>query len=120
MNLTKIVLLSAIFGLLIYDAFVGTLGVPTESQVLRDWALQSVTLPFTAGFLLGHWFFPRKEVDYSAWVFAAIFLLAFGAWDIYWFYNNLPGTMPNVWYRYPGWYALLGVPVGTYLWGQRE
>jgi hypothetical protein len=117
MNLTKVILLIVIFGLLIYDGFVGLLGQPTESQVLRDWGHVSVCLPFVAGFLLGHWFLPRRNPSGSAWGNAAVILIVLGAWDLYWL---ISGRTDCPFYRYPGFYALAGIPCGTFLWGQSD
>jgi hypothetical protein len=117
MSVTKLVLLGTIFGLLGYDAFVAVLHEPTESQVLRDWGHVSTCLPFVAGFLLGHWFLPRQNPSGSAWGNAAILILALGAWDLWWFFT---GRTDCPFYRYPGFYAILGVPLGSFLWGQGD
>src|SRR4051812_45715997 len=103
MNLTKIVLLVAIIGLLLYDAFVGMLGQPTESQQLRDWAHVSVCLPFVAGFLLAHWFLPRRKVNGSVWTNAAVIIVLLAIWDIAWLISGRH-DMPV--YRYAGFWAL--------------
>jgi peptidoglycan/LPS O-acetylase OafA/YrhL len=117
MNLTKWILLAVIFGLLAYDGMVGLFHQPTESQVLRDWGHVSTCLPFVAGFLLGHWFLPRRKPYGSAWINAAVIIVVLGIWDLYWFFSGHV-NMPV--YRYAGWYAILGVPCGSYLWGQDD
>lgn len=115
MTVTGWVIVGTIVLLLGYDAIVGLIKQPTESQVLRDWGWRWNTLPFCAGFLLGHWFFPRVAVSFTAWGYAIPILLILLVWDIAWW--QIKGD-ERAWYRWPGWYALLGIPAGVFLWGQ--
>ena len=112
--ITKLIVALTIVGLIVYDAFAGSLGQPTESQVLRDWARDWTLLPFIAGFLVGHWFAPRQVVSYSAWGFCLPIFGILLAIDIYF---NVKQLAPPAW-RYSLFYALAGIPVGMYLWGQ--
>lgn len=113
--ITKLILVFVIVGLIVYDVFAGALGQPTESAVLRDWARDWTLLPFTAGFLLGHWFAPMRTVSQSGWMLCIpIMAVLFGV-DLF---MNLkyPGVTPG--WRYSLWYAAAGIPVGMLLWGQ--
>lgn len=110
---TILIIIGTIVGWIAWDAYVGATGATTESQTLRDWGQKFVSLPFSLGFLIGHWFWNRTTT-FSAWVYAFPILAALLAWDITW---NLMGK-GGEWYRYPGAWALIGIPVGTLLWGQ--
>jgi hypothetical protein len=115
MSITGWVIIATIVLLLVYDGIVGLLKQPTESQVLREWGWKFNTLPFCAGFLLGHWFFPRVSVSFTAWGYAIPLLVGLLAWDIAWGHY---ASNRRAWFRWPGWYALLGIPAGVFLWGQ--
>jgi hypothetical protein len=115
MTITHWLLIGIIIGLLIYDALVNKFGVPTESQVLRDWGQKFTALPFTAGFLLGHWFFNHVNLWTTGWMYALPLFIGLGAWDGWWWANN---KALGVWYRYPGLWASLGILAGHFLWGQ--
>lgn len=112
--ITKLLLVAVIVGLIVYDAFAGSLGQPTESSVLRDWARDWTILPFIAGFLLTHWFAPRPHADVSGWMWALPIMVVLLGIDVYW---NIWGTGIPAW-RYSLWYALLGMPVAILLWPQ--
>ena len=114
MNLTEYIVIATIVILLTYDVIAVKIGEPTESMVLRDWAMDFTALPFTAGFLVGHWFFPRQTFFVSGWMYALPILISLLIFDIVWKAKKLP----RHWSRYPGWYFILGVPAGMYLWGQ--
>lgn len=113
--LTKLIVALTIVALIVYDAFAMQLGQPTESMVLRDWARDWTILPFIAGFLLGHWFGPRQNVSYSAWGFCLPIMITLLIVDIV---MNLKYSGQTFAWRYSLWYALAGIPVGMYLWGQ--
>lgn len=115
MNLTQLLIVLVIIGLLAYDAFAPKLGQPTESQVLRGWAIKWNVLPFCAGILLGHWFFWSDHPWSKGWMYALPSILIVLAYDIF---LNLKGMTDKHWLRYPGLWALIGVPVGALLWGQ--
>lgn len=115
-------LCSGIFLLcLVLDAFLPGWGYATESQWLRDTAWHFNAVAGTGGFLIGHWFFNRYSVSFSAWGFGLAFLLGELAVDLVvlvWFPDLLDVHQNARWWRYPGWHALAGIPVGMFLWGQ--
>ena len=114
MTLTHLVLILNSVFLLVYDYFGPKFGNPSESTVIRDLASKWTILPFIAGLLIGHWFGPRQQVTYSAWGNSVPFLILLLVFDIYWNINYTD----YVWYRYPLFYVLMGIPVGMYLWGK--
>lgn len=121
MNLTQILLVLVILGLIAYDVIAGKLGQPTESAVLRDWARDWTILPFTAGFLLGHWFGPHVHADVSGWMWALPIMGVLLGIDVYWNVirpQKIRLVAPPPWWRYSLWYALAGIPVGMLLWPQ--
>jgi hypothetical protein len=113
--LTKLIVSLTIVGLIVYDVFAGSLGQPTESSVLRDWARDWSILPFIAGFLVGHWFAPRQIVDVSVWTFMLPVFAILIIIDLI-MYFKYSGYYPG--WRYSLWYVLLGIPFGMYIWGQ--
>lgn len=115
MNITEAVVIAVIVILLAYDVVALKIGQPTESMVLRDWGWEFSALPFTAGFLTGHWFFPRQTFFVSGWMYALPILVALIIFDLVWKYK---AQSRKSWFRYPGMYFLLGIPAGMYLWGQ--
>lgn len=113
--LTKTILIITFIFLIVYDAIVDILKQPTESQVLLAWGWQFNALPLTAGILIGHWFFPHKSSTLGSIVGLVLpFIAAALIWDLIW--NLKFGG--EAWFRYPGFYALLGIPIGSYLWSQ--
>ncbi len=112
--ITQIILIAAIVGLIVYDVLAKVFSAPTESSVLRTWGEKYTALPFCAGILLGHWFINHNNLWLSGWMYAAPMIVALVIWDFVW--NRK--THVTVWYRYPGLWALIGVPVGAFLWGQ--
>lgn len=81
-------------------------GQPTISMVMRDTAWDFSLLPFAWGYLIGHWFFPRQNLIEFGWAWSLPFLVALLAFDIIWKLRIDKRT----WYRYPGFYFLLGLP----------
>jgi len=114
MNITELVILFTIVGLIAYDVIAGANGQPTESAVLRDYSVRWTILPFVAGFLLTHWFAPREHHDVSGWMWALPPMGILLTIDIIW---NVKG-LPRVWWRWPFFYAILGMPVGYFFWPQ--
>lgn len=115
MNITELVIIATFVLLIAYDVIAGKINQPTESMVLREWGWRWNTVPFLAGFLIGHWFFPRREVDVSGWMWVLPILGGLIVFDILW---GRFGRNSRPWFRFPGWYVLLGIPVGMFLWGQ--
>lgn len=115
MNLTQILLITVIVGLIVYDVFAGKLGQPTESSALRDWGRHFTTLPFTAGFLLSHWFVNTTHLWASGWMLALPILFILSLWDLFW---NVEKKDLSPWYRYPGLWAGVGAVCGYLMWAQ--
>lgn len=63
--ITKIVIVGAIAGLAFYDLIALTFGgIPaTISRVLLNYSIQTPSIPFALGFLMGHLFWPQKETE---------------------------------------------------------
>ncbi len=114
MTITHWVLISIILGMLLYDVLAVAKYWPTLSQVLRDWGRSYSALPFTAAFLLGHWFLNHNDIWKSGWMFALPILIGLCVWDYFW--NQKERAW--VWYRYPGIYIALGIAGGYFLWPQ--
>lgn len=110
MNLTQIILISVVVGLIVYNIP----AVPKESQVLRDWGRRYNALPFCGGFLLGHWWVNHNNLWRSGWMLALPIILGLVGWDYYW--NSKPRDWK--WYRYSGLWAVVGILVGTLMWAQ--
>ena len=115
MTLTQIFILIIFALVLIYTSIAQkTLHQHTVSKTLRDWAWKYNTIGWVAGFLIGHWFFPRQTVVATAWGFGIPLLVALVGWDVYW---NLKVKVRK-WYRLPGIYVVLGIVTGIILWSQ--
>lgn len=120
--ITQLILVGVIVALIVYDVYAGSLGQPTESAVLRDWARDWTLLAFVAGFLLGHWFGPRVHADVSGWmwalpIFFVLFVLDLG-WVTWAKARWAAQGLKDPWWRWSLWYALLGIPAGIWLWPQ--
>jgi len=113
-NLTQIFIIIIIVIVLAYDVITQKIQQPTESTVLRLWARDWTLLPFCAGFLIGHWFAPRQIVSHTAWGNGLMIMAVLFGIDLYWKLSK----KGDAWFRYPLWYALLGIPSGLFLWGQ--
>ena len=101
---------------LLFDAWLGPNGGPTESQVLTYLGKISVTIPWIFGMLCGHWFVNRRTAHYSwAW-FGLVVFSCLVAFDIYWAVKGYG----RVWYRWGGAYLLLGIPCGSYFFPQPD
>lgn len=92
-------------------------GAPTESQWIAATSQRFTIFPFIVGLLSGHWFFNHRVLSYSAWVYALPIFIWIIAFDVYW---NTRRWGQRAWYRYAGLWFLLGLPVGTFLWGQMD
>ena len=112
--ITKLVIALTIICWIIYDVIAGPSGQPTESQQIREWGWQWTVFSFTIGFIVGHWLFPRREVDVSGWMWIIPIWVCLLTFDIVW----LKLGLPRIWFRYPGLYVLAGIPAGMYIWGQ--
>jgi hypothetical protein len=97
------------------DVWLNANGGPTESQVLRDWGMAMTFFPHLVGFLMGHWFFPRRTTLSFGWMIAIPIWAVLISWDIWWDIHH-PGVTP--WYRFPGIWAMIGAVCGSILWGQ--
>lgn len=115
MNLSQFAIVLTFLSLIAYDVLAGPNGQPTISMALRDWAWHWTYLPFTFGFLITHWFFPRRNADVSGWMWALPFFIGLIAFDLLW---HQYGVVERPWFRYPGFYVLIGGPVGFFLWPQ--
>lgn len=99
-----------------FDIYLAKMGYATESMILRDWAKHCTFFAFLMGFLCGHWFMPRRVLWASGWMYALPILGILGIWDIVW--AIWVKTFP--WYRYSLIWLLLGIPSGSFLWGQGD
>ena len=111
---TAIVILGTLAAWILYDLLAISKGWITESSWLRDAAYKATIVPFFCGFILGHWFFNYEGASQSGWVFALPILIAVTLIDIICVLQKVG----SVWWRWPGFYVLLGIPVGSFLWGQ--
>lgn len=101
------------------DIWLGPNGGPTESQLLAHWGRVSAFFPFLIGFLMGHWFYGRRNVNYSAWGYGLGLWVLLGLWDCYWWgFSTHEVLYP--WFRWSGIWVTAGIPAGSYLWGQRN
>jgi len=102
---------------LVFDAWLGPNGGPTESQVLAFWVRHLTSFSFLMGALCGHWFLGRKSAQYALWPwpFGAILLLTL--WDIY-FIRHFGYVEPA--YRSPWIWFLGALPVGSIFWPQQD
>lgn len=99
-----------------WDVYLAKNGGPTESMIVRDWGKVSTFFPHLMGFLIGHWFFPRQSQWQSGWMWGLCFWGVLIAWDVAW--NLWVGTYP--WYRYEGFWVLVGIVSGTLFWCQTD
>ncbi len=95
-----------------FDVWLAMHGGPTESAVLRDIGMRYTFLPFLMGFLCGHWFWPRKKLFLSGWMWAIPIFVGLLAWDIFW--------PSDTWLRFPALWLAIGFPSGSFLWGQNR
>lgn len=112
--MTHYLLLAIAIVMIVYDPIAAKCDLPTESRVIMDWGWRFNAVPFLLGVLMGHWFFPRQNGSGFGWMIALPFWSALWGWDIA--YGHFWGS--RRWFRYPGIFVLLGMPVGMYLWGQ--
>lgn len=122
MTITGYFLIAITILTVVLDIVLPPNGQPTESQVLRDWAWRWNTIPFIAGFLIGHWFGNRYTVSYSAWGYALGFIVAELLTDVAVRLWAGPYELRDHplwrWFRHPLFHALAGIPIGMFLWGQ--
>lgn len=114
MNFTQWFVVFVTAALLIFDGVNSLFGLPSESTVIRQWAWSLTLIPFSVGCIIGHWFFPGHGITNSAWGNCLPFMVLLLGFDLLWMKFG-GGVHP--WYRYPGWYFVLGVPVGMLVWG---
>lgn len=109
--------MAAIVVLLIaWDIVLSRLNEDTESQIISELARKWSVLPFFLGVLVGHWLMNRTEVDYSLWPIAVGALLLVVGLDAA---HHLSPVGLAAWVRYPGIWAVVGIAVGSFFWGQR-
>lgn len=92
-------------------------GDPTVSMEMRDnfgWTWN--TAPFIAGVLASHWWVSLKNPLKRAFVWTLPFLGAYLAYDLVWFFADLP----DGWYRWPAIPPVVGYVVGALFWGQSK
>ena len=113
--ITQGILIGVVILLVVYDAIVGKIHQPSESTLIRQYGWQYNTIPFILGYCIGHWFFPRQhQLVPLAWGNGLPIILLLVIFDWYW---NKYQHGTQTWFRYPGWYILLGIPAGSLLWG---
>lgn len=115
-NITKWVLWGTAIVWIIWDVVISGKG-HTESQMIAEFARKFVTAPFVFGILMGHWFFNRKTARYELWpVFVGLIVLV-GLFDGVWHWTMHES---RAWYRWPGIWLVLGIPVGSFFFPQRD
>lgn len=121
MNLTQFVILACFILLLGYDALVSSIGQPTESRVLMSLSFDFPSIALMFGILLGHWFWPHKA---EPQMFHSLLKLNLGpipflllSFGFDFLHNHFyPNSYPA--WRFPGFYTLLGIPIGSLFWYQ--
>lgn len=114
MNTTQIFVIGMLILTLAMDVVLIKDHLHSESQEIRDWALRWTWLPLGLGIVLGHWCFPGHMINGDLKVVLPSMLLLFIG-DLC--YHHFEGEA-RVWWRYPGLYALAGIPIGLFFWGQ--
>lgn len=61
MTFTKIVILSIVGAIIVYDVAALLFHIPTISFTLLEWSRQYPVIPLVIGIPLGHVFWPNKE-----------------------------------------------------------
>lgn len=117
MNFTQWFVIGIVVLLLVYDGIVGWIGQPSESTMIRDWAWQFNTVPFVMGIVSAHWFFPRQSWNNPVVGKTLPFIAILALYDFLWWKY---GASEPRWFRYPGMYFLLGMPVGVWLWAAQH
>lgn len=121
MNLTEAIILGAFVLLLGYDGLTAQISQPTESRVLLALAMSYSTIPLMFGILVGHWFFGHYQAPQ---VFQSLLNLNLGPlpflavsliFDV--LFNHFTTNSYPFW-RYPGIYSLIGIPIGSIFWYQ--
>jgi peptidoglycan/LPS O-acetylase OafA/YrhL len=115
--LIAFLIIGTVFIWLVVDAWVGSNGGPTESQVIAYWGRHLTFWSFLIGALCGHWFFGRRSADYALWFWPFIAIGLLLAWDI-WFIRT-HGWI-EVGYRSPWICFAVGLPAGSLFWPQRD
>lgn len=103
---------------LLFDAWLGPHGGPTESQVLQYWGKSYCSFAWIMGALGGHWFLGTKVVNYDIWMCGFLVLGALLAWDFLWWRTPpsvvfAPIRSPFIWY-------FVGLVCGLIFWPQRN
>lgn len=103
---------------LVFDAWLGPHGGPTESQVLQYWAKRYTAVAWLIGALLGHWCFGTKIAHYTLWPFGFSVLFGLVGWDVNWHHAARAEFYP--WFRWPVIWCFVGLLCGMYFWPQRN
>lgn len=103
---------------LVFDAWLGPHGGPTESQVLQYWAKRYVSVAWLIGALVGHWCFGLQTAHYKLWPIGFLVLAALVGWDVAWNVNPVEPFHP--WFRWPALWAIAGIACGLLFWPQRN
>lgn len=117
-KITVGLLIGTVLGLIAWDIFIMAMGAPSESRLLMQMAYRhSVTLPFCAGLLVGHWFWPWKSYPAATWrtvVFVSI-PVALVIFDLAEFNRGFYGT--EHWWHFPLIWVTAGIFHGHYFFG---
>lgn len=116
--LIAFLIIGTIIEWLIVDLWVGPNGGPTESSVVGYWGTHLTFWSFTIGSLIGHWFFERKVVVYTRWIYPFIVIGALLLWDIYFIHTHGWGVEGS--YRSPWIWFPIGMVMGMFFWPQRD
>lgn len=98
-----------------WDVFLGATHQDTESQIIAETARSWAILPFLLGALIGHWLVNRRDVNYALWPWALASAGLVLAFDLV---TNLVPVHVG-WLHYPGIWAAVGIPAGSFLWPQK-
>lgn len=88
----------------------------TVSTTLQRWATNSNWFGLLFGTLIGHWFMPDAPHKIISWPIALIPILLVGILD---FGDERWWHRPK-WSKFPGWWVLLGILNGAFLWGSNS
>lgn len=111
-KITQIVMAVSILVWIVWDIVVATNRTPgdTESEIIRGFASQHLTVPWAVGVLMGHFFWNVKQgvPRWRTLVVMPLITLAIVAVDVW---GNLPYVLPVIPF-------LVGVGAGRLLWPQ--
>jgi len=109
---TAAIMVSTIAALIVWDVYVARKGSATESTIISRASWKYSTIPFAAGVLIGHWLFNRSQVNYNSWPVALAATGVILTWDVL-----KPKDTPR-WMRHPAVWFVIGIPIGSFFWGQ--